>query len=967
MSESDPLSPLLSRCAPSPLSLTLHRTLSPYNRLLKVSHVNAQSLLCHIDEFRTIFETSDFDIILISESWLKPSVNDNAISIPGYFIYRNDRLNRSGGGVCAYIKKQITTSILYFSDNTLNGRPEFLFLDCILNCTHVLIAVCYKPPNVSYTHLSDFESILLDFMPRYRHVIVMGDFNCDLLGPATYAQTYLTTMLRSCNMTILPLQPTHHTATTDTLLDVIAVSDPDNVVKHGQYSTPGLSKHDLIFFVYNLIIPKSPPKFITYRNFNNIDMNSLLADAHLMPWHQILFENDVDVMVNTFSNLITALYNRHAPLVTKRVTKKPAPWINNFLRGLQKERDIAYRRAKRTKSQDDWSAYKRLRNRTQQQFRNAKVRFYYRSFSSNLSTKSLWSKIKELGIGKSNIESQISIDLDTINDFFVNIPVDLSGAIDYTNHLTFAPSNNRPRHEFSFSHVSEAEVLSAILRVSSNAVGADELPIKLIKNILPVVLPFITAIFNKSLSSCSFPSVWKLAIIRPLPKTKSPLSPSEFRPISILSALSKCLERVAHQQLSSFIERNNLLCNHQSGFRSRHSTTTALLKITDDIRFSMDKSKATILTLFDFSKAFDCVYHPLLLKKMLQLGFSYNCVEWVKSYLSDRQQCVSADGKRSNWRPVTRGVPQGSVLGPLLFSLYLNDITSVINHSHYHLYADDLQIYTHFTLDNINYTTDNINLDIQAITDWAYRHGLQLNDSKTQTMFIGSSRLTRNIDISTLPRLIINNHPLEYCSKVKNLGIILNKTLTWTEQVTEICNKVFASIHSLKRFALYLPFQIKLILVKTLVFPHFNYCDAVINDMTVELSDKLQRAQNYCIRFIFNLRRRDHVSPFFNQLSILKLHELRKYHVLMILHGILKSNTPSYLSDRFSFLSDISVRNTRHGALLLTIPIHRTLVYSKSFTISACRLWNTLPDSIKTIDNRDGFGVRVKDFLLHAS
>ena len=257
-----------------------------------------------------------------------------------------------------------------------------------------------------------------------------------------------------------------------------------------------------------------------------------------------------------------------------------------------------------------------------------------------------------------------------------------------------------------------------------------------------------------------------------------------------------------------------------------------------------------------------------------------------------------------------------------------------------------------------------MNDDIKSITVWAYKHGLKLNDTKTQVMLLGTFRLLNTIDVNAIPKLKLNDEELVYCDKVKNLGLTINKTLNWSDQVRETCNRVFAGVHSLKRFTRCLPQEVKAMLVKTLVFPHFNYCDAVYNDMTVELSERLQRAQNYCVRFIFNLRRDDHVTPYFSQLSVLKLNRLREYHILCILFSILESHIPTYLSERFTFLSDISERNTRHGSSTLIIPTHRTVIYNKSFTVTASRLWNSLPDNLKGIDRRARFGAELRAWLL---
>ncbi len=938
----------------------LCQTLEPFPNFTKAAHVNAQSLLCHFDEFTTIFGSNIFDLILISETWLKPHINNKSIELQGYSVYRNDRLHKGGGGVMIYVKSHLPTNVLYVSDTSREGRPEYMFLDVSVNGTHFLVSVCYRAPNLRY--LSEYEEVLLDLMPRYSHVLVMGDLNIDLLGTVTHDQRYLTAMFHSCNMTILPLDATHHTATTDTWLDIMAVTDPTLVAHHGQTHAPGLSKHDLIFIVYKLRPPKSKHNFIQYRNYSAINHYALLSDAATLPWNEVIESQNVDLMVEKFNLFLTDLFNKHAPFIKKRVTKGPAPWLTDYIRLLQRRRDSAFRHAKRTKSNQDWALYKRLRNMTQQQIRNSKTRFYYTYFSRKLSTKVLWSKLKELGIGQSRCDPQISFDLNTLNDFFVNIPVDMSGACSYAAELESTPFV--PAHQFNFSPVMESDVRKAVIRITSGAVGADNIPIRFIRDTLPVTLPIITFIFNTSLRSCIFPSIWKCAVVRPLQKCSSPQSPSDFRPISILSALSKCLERVVHQQFISFLDENMILSRYQSGFRSHHSTTTALLRITDDIRLAMDKRLLSILTLFDFSKAFDCVYHPLLLVKLKMAGFSFGCVNWVESYLTGRHQLVRSGDAESGWKPVTRGVPQGSVLGPLLFSIYINDVTDTILHSKFHLYADDLQIYYHFPVKDSFHAVSMINLDITSITRWAKRNGLKLNETKTQTMVLGTPRLLSQVDFLTFPKLRLNNIELDYSDKVKNLGLIINKSLTWHETTTATCNRVFACIHSLKRFALFLPFNVKKMLVKTLALPHFNYCDVVTSDMTVELSNRLQRAQNYCIRFIFNLRRNDHVTPYFEQLSLLKLKPLREYHILTLLHTILSLKAPPYLSDEFIFMAQISFRNTRRGALLLSIPQHRSTIYSNSFVVTSCRLWNALPDSVKTIETRARFGAVVRDGML---
>uniref|UniRef100_A0A1B6H3Y5 Reverse transcriptase domain-containing protein n=1 Tax=Cuerna arida TaxID=1464854 RepID=A0A1B6H3Y5_9HEMI len=325
-----------------------------------------------------------------------------------------------------------------------------------------------------------------------------------------------------------------------------------------------------------------------------------------------------------------------------------------------------------------------------------------------------------------------------------------------------------------------------------------------------------------------------------------------------------------------------------------------------------------------------------------------------------RRQCVEVGDIRSDWETVTCGVPQGSILGPLLFVLYVNDITSTLTHCKYHMYADDLQIYAHFSVENINDCITKINEDIDRIVKWTDKHGLRLNHEKTKPIIICSTRLRNSIDFDNINSITVNTTVLPYYDKVKNLGLTINSTLTWGDAVTDIRKKVFGSIHSLKKLQNFLPQHIKLHLVKSLVMPYFTYCSAVINDMTVTLADVLQRSQNYCLRYVYNLRRQEHITAYYLESKLLKLNDQRSIKILSLDFSVLKTGLPKYFCNDFNFVAQGSLRSSRTASFTLRMPHHRTTIYDKAFVVGACRLWNNLPDSIKSLDNHSRFVAALK-------
>jgi hypothetical protein len=959
-SSAEPASPSLSSAQ------ILENSISPFCSNFKVVHINAQSLRCHIDEIRVLFLSCNVDAICVSESWLKPDISDFEIQLPGYKIIRNDRLGKVGGGVAIYLRSHISSKVLCHSLPHYCSKPEYLFIEIAINNTKCLLSVCYRPPKIGF--LSEFENALLNYMPSYNNILVLGDFNTDLLNPGTFDYRQLTSIFYSCNLSFLPFDATHHTAHSHTLLDLIAVSDPSQILHHGQISVTGISSHDLVFCVYSISYNRPKANFIQYRDHSKINIQSFVSDAYSLPWDSIYSMDNVDDMVNTFNRLLLSLYDKHAPKINRKVRRRPSPWITTEIRNLMAQRDHAYRKSRRTRNPDDLALYKQFRNRVKQELRNARIRFTYSSLAANKSISHKWRTIRKLGIGKVKNNEPLAVNIDELNDFFVSPPGNESAALALSLALeSMSPPNTVLDNQFNFSSIDYSDVLKAISRISSNSSGADSISIRLIKDSLFATLNVITFIFNSSLSTSSFPSPWKSSIIIPLKKVPNPSSVSDYRPISLLPVLSKCLEKIVLQQTNSYLNRNNILNIFQSGFRQHHSTTTALIEVSDSIRSAMDKRMATILILFDLSKAFDCVHHPLLLKKMHLMGFSEKTLLWFQSYLSSRRQCIKTDNNTSFWKSVERGVPQGSILGPLLFSLYINDINKVFNHCSFHLFADDLQVYIHFPPNRISNAVDRMNRDISVLNDFVHDHALSLNISKTKTILICYTRLLHQFAGVQLPCPSIGQCVLQYNESVKSLGIIFNKTLNWGEHVNFICNKVFSGVHSLKRVRECLPLNMRLMLIKTLILPHFSYGDVVYNDLTVELAEKLQRAQNYCLRFVFNLRRDDHISGYFQQASVLRLENSRKLHMLTLLHKILMNKVPAYMFSKFTFSSQVSNRHTRNSTSMLIIPLHRTVMYNKSFTVTAARLWNSLPDEIKTIESSARFKVAVRGWLLRGA
>jgi len=561
-----------------------------------------------------------------------------------------------------------------------------------------------------------------------------------------------------------------------------------------------------------------------------------------------------------------------------------------------------------------------------------------RNFDAALPARVLWSNFQRMGLSKSADFSAAGLEAEEFAEHLSNLQ---------TPHIVVPPTPEA-EGDFSFRHVDIDELLQAFKSITSNAVGLDGISIKFVKVIFPLISFHILHILNHAITSSFFPSFWKLAIVRPVAKVSSPKELADFRPISILCVFAKTFERLLNNQILAHIEENGLLSDFQSGFRRGHSTISTLVKVTDDLGAARAAGKDAILVLLDFSKAFDCIPHDLLVHKLrVNYGFSSSAAKMIASFLRGRSMVVEADGVRSSPRPITSGVPQGSILSPLLFSLFINDLSAVLNDAKYHFYADDLQIYLSGMRGNVAGLATKVNLELAAILNWSRTNGLLLNPRKSQAMLIIDRNSPQN-----LPQILLGTDSIEWSSSVKDLGIFVDSRLNFSRHVSEVCSKVYTALHRLRLLKYLTPRHVRLKLCKSLILPLFYYGAVFCSNLRERDARRLEVAFNSCIRYVFNLRRFDHISSHRDTLLGMPFKCFLRLRLHVFFFKLIKSGCPSYL---FSDLVRGSPRTLNY-----IMPVGG---FRRAVLVSGMRLWNALPFHIKESQSVATFVRAVSDLL----
>ena len=489
------------------------------------------------------------------------------------------------------------------------------------------------------------------------------------------------------------------------------------------------------------------------------------------------------------------------------------------------------------------------------------------------------------------------------------------------------------------------------------AVGLDNIPSTALIAAHSVICYPLSSILNSSITSSVFPEPWKCASIHPLHKGGDRANPSNYRPISLLPVSSKLLEKHVQQQLSSHLNSNNLLFPLQSGFRPSHSTKTLLLHCLDKWYKALDNKKYVGVVFLDISKAFDTVPHDLLLLKLSRFGLSPSTISWFRSYLSNRSHVTRVENSYSSLGFPSSGVPQGSILGPTLFSTFINDLPSALPPDSTVLFADDTTIF--IISDNLPSINSSLQVTLDLANLWLQQNGLKLNTLKTKSMLIHSAR--KKVDSKLVLR--IDDVHVEQVQSFKFLGVLVNDTLTWSDHINLVCNKVTRSLHLLRRLSWFLPQPLLLLYLKSYILPSFDYCDVAWSGCTKDEALRLETLLNFACRAVLRRRRDYSASAARSELGLSTLSARRNLHLAQTVFKCLSSESPSYLSQLFS--SPSSHYNTRSSSThQINLPPSRTSFGQKAFSFSGASLWRSLPDKMRTCTDFRAFSKLCKDYFF---
>ena len=795
----------------------------------------------------------------------------------------------------------------------------------------------------------------------------MGDFNINILEyeKNREVEEFLDTLNSHL---IIPsiLFPTRITDHSETLIDNIYFSHNKYNLNSGNLMV-GISDHLPQFALFEMPHQDLEPRERYYRDWKSFDCKKFRHDFNNIDWNKNLKLElkDPNISFDFLMETVTMLIDKHVQL--KKLTNKQKkcankPWVTKGIRKSIYRRNNLFRKFVKTKDPHKklelHENYKQLRNAIVNLLRISKQNHYRNYFAANLkNSKNVWKGISELvNMRKRKVSKDITIEInntiekdpkiqaDAFNEFFTTI------AEKVRNNLPKNPKNfqrflrNRSQNSLFFAPITGIEVSKTISSLDySKATGPNSIAMQILKAVLPEISNILAAIFNISLTTGKFITSLKIVKVIPIFKNKgSPLEVSNYRPISLLSNIDKILEKLVHERLTRYLEKNKFIFNRQFGFRKKHSTQHNLIAFTELIRAKLDEGNFSCGIFLDLMKAFDTVDHSILIRKLEHYGIRGELNKWFQSYLHQRHQFVCIKGTNSELRDIKHGVPQGSVLGPLLFILYINDMQNALVYSGSFIFADDTAlVYSNRDLKNVR---KRVNIDLKLLAHWLNANKIALNVSKTEVLLFRPPRKKINYDL----KIKLCGKRLYWSKQVKYLGIILDEHLSWKFCINSVTTKLTRANGIMSNLRFYVDQRTLVAIYNALFHSHIMYAIQIWGQK-ISMNDRVIRLQKAAMRIMTFSNINAHTKPLFKLLKIQPIHNTIFMLNIKLIHQTLNHLSPTSVQNSLDlmYLNDSYITRARSHEML-KIPKVKTVKYGiYSVRYQSVLHWNALQSYFK--------------------
>ena len=923
-------------------------------RNIVFGHININSIRNKFTELNVILKEHLVDVLVVSEVKLDETFSDVLFHIKDYCMYRQDYTARSGG-IIVYVRDSIANNAGKISIN--EKMVQCLSVQLVIDKNrYTLIAIYKNPKCTDMVFEQHFEKIYDEVTGTGYESILIGDLNFNMIQP----DCFLHDLCDRYSLTNLVKSPTCFKSENPTLIDVILVSNKNMYMRSFVCDIHISDFHFMVGTVMRKFLPAAKVKYKYIRKLKRIDYEVVKSDMEQMCiLNQVQQELDPSLQFKTLQSCLISIINKHAPKSKVKVTQDCLPKMSKELKRNILRRNMLRNKFFKKRSCDTFTEYRKMRNKVNILKRKEINKLFKERCNGGSRNAKFWETVKPYFTRKGSVKRNImlcennEIRTDTtqiceiFNEYFVKIGSDIGVPepefesveeiftyYENTSIITNIKNNVNKNKTFYFKQVTEQDVLKVIKDLKVNkATGPDEIPPVFVKSIALEITPLITYVINECIWQNIFPADMKVSNITPLFKKKDSLCKENYRSVNVLTTLSKIFERILYNQQNEYFK--DIFDKLISGFRKGHSCCSMLLKLTEDVRKALDQGHCMGIVAMDLSKAFDIIPRGLFVAKLKAYGYNNSACEMMLSYLTNRKQRVKIDDNVSPWVNPTKGVPQGSILGPLVFNIFMNDFFLVNFNSLIYNYADDNTLaLIGPDFDTVKYKME---VDAKKAVHWFNQNGMKANPEKFQVMFMGKNVPKRF-------KICIYDINIESSENIEILGIILDTRLKFDLMVRQICRKVSCQINVLQRLRSKLDENSRMAAYNAFIMSNLVYCQIIWMYCGMKNINKLENLNKRALRFVNN----DYESDYDVQLQKADKNRLLTQRIINMGVEVFKAKvgiSPIYIQEMLTgeiMMYNLRARNT------LVQPAYKTRTYGyRSFSYMGPKLWNSMTNELR--------------------